>query len=251
MDTDLGPGPALENLYRTFARHSIPEDSVACDHCVLPETIHAARTEPLRTLSASTLERYAANAPFGTWGDVRDLKYYLPRVMELLVRGEFDHSYYGEMLMRMLGEHWRDWPQDEQEAVLAVIDAWWRFTLHRPPRAAGDPPDIDIVEMLEIIVEMLGLDLDAYLTKWEESAGNEAAALHVAKHIRLFEHFMDHDKEWQVSLDRWFCGPAPIRIMESALPSASSAEVEEKLRSGLNMHIWGWEDRTSTDVDHR
>ncbi|MER5622791.1 hypothetical protein ABT061_17300 [Streptosporangium sp. NPDC002544] len=230
MDADSDLDTALENLYRTFSRYPLPEDSSICDHCVSPESIQAARVAPLRALSASALKPYAANA-LSTWGDIRDFKHYLPRLLELLISEELD-GFYGDMFARVLGGRWRSWPQDEQDTFVAAIDAWWRFTLHHYPRG------IDVLEVLKIIVGEFGLDLRTYLAAWEGSAGDEAAALHMAWLVWWFQYELDLDTDWHRSLESWITSPASARIIESALASAGSTEVMEKLRHGLREYEW-------------
>ncbi|GAA2858450.1 hypothetical protein GCM10010517_16900 [Streptosporangium fragile] len=39
MDAKYDLDAALEKLYGTFSRYPLPEDSVACDHCVAPEEL--------------------------------------------------------------------------------------------------------------------------------------------------------------------------------------------------------------------
>ena len=167
----------------------------------------------------------AANA-LSTWGDIRDFKHYLPRLLELLISEELD-GFYGDMFARVLGGRWRSWPQDEQDAFVAVVDAWWRFTLHHYPR------DVDVLEVLKIIVGEFGLDLRTYLAAWEGSAGDEAAALHMAWLVWWFQYELDLDTDWHRSLESWITSPASARIIESALASTSSTEVLEELRDGL------------------
>lgn len=218
---------ALANLYETFSRYPLPDSTEVCDHCVAPETVEAIRAVPLRHLSAATMSRdYVWNV--STWGGIEDFKHYLPRLLELMIGEELDRIE-APVLARWLGAHWSDWPQDERDAVVVVVDAWWRHTLQHYPR------DIDVMEMFEIIGGNLRLDLHDCLTVWE-TIGGEAAALHVAWLVEEYDTQPPYGEDWVVLLEGWIEGPAPARILEAALAVPSSRDVEKDLARALALH---------------
>ncbi|MER5419522.1 hypothetical protein [Streptosporangium roseum] len=228
-------GMALERLYETFSRYPLPDKIDVCDHCVAPESVQAARAVPLRALSASVLEPYAWSA-LSTWGDIEDFKYYLPRLLELLISEELDGFLHADSLTIKVGAYWHGWPQDEKDAVVAVANAWWWLTLHHYPR------DVDVMKMIEIIADNLKLDLCYYLAEWESNTGNEAAALHMAWLVEDFPVQSGHVADWYVLLENWIDGSAPARILEDAISSPSSSQVEQDLLRALELHEW-WSQR--------
>ncbi|WP_344318365.1 hypothetical protein [Acrocarpospora pleiomorpha] len=195
------------------------------------EQVRATRAAPLRMLTASALGPYAGHA-MSTWGDLDEFQHFLPRLLELLILEELDGLFHAESLMSRIAINWRDWGQPEQEAITAVVGAWWRHALNHHPR------DINIMTMIEVIADRLELALAPYLAEWESNA-TEAAALHMAWLMHDFTLSVAHNAEWYALLDNWITGPAPAAILEQAFFSASSPEAAQKLSDALETHrIW-------------
>jgi len=105
---------AIEEMYAAFARPA-PREVDGCPCCTTEEELRALTETPLRELGEEQLGRYASSALL-TVGNVEDLRYFWPRMVELVVRGElwtdievvFDKPKRGE---------WRSWPRPEQEAI--------------------------------------------------------------------------------------------------------------------------------------
>ncbi|MEV0203457.1 hypothetical protein [Nonomuraea sp. NPDC050691] len=227
MSTDPDLRTALDHLYATFSRHPLPEDTVACDHCVSPEQVRAARTGPLRSLSAEALEPYAWN--HSTWGDEADFKHYLPRLLELLITEEMDGWFVGPILAGRTATHWGSWPDDERGAVVAAVGAWWRETLSAYPR------ELDAEQLLEIIGSEFRLDPAPYLAVWEERAGEEAAARHLAALVRDWRSRVVSGNAWYAVVDAWVAGPAPVRLLREGLAGTRSPRAERELRNALEL----------------
>ncbi|MET7464993.1 hypothetical protein [Nonomuraea sp. NPDC005501] len=231
MSTDPHARTALDHLYETFARHPLPEHTVVCDHCVSPDVVRAARTGPLRSLGAEVLEPYAWN--HGTWGDEADFKHYLPRLLELLITEEMDGWFVAPDLAARTARAWTGWPDDEREAVVAAVGAWWQVTLSAYPRELGAP------ELIALIGDGYRLDPLPYLAVWEETAGEEAAARHLAGLMRDWPVRTAAERAWYAEVDRWIAGPAPVRLLGEGLAATRSPAVERELRKALEL----WERR--------
>src|SRR5438552_3773417 len=119
---------AIEELYSVFARNPLKK-LYGCDHCVFPQEQQVLEAKPLRELTSSDLRSYANAAPL-TFGDVEDLKHFLPRILELLAL-DTEWIVDPDLLMKRLGEDadWRNWPDSEQEAVQTYLYSWWRFRI--------------------------------------------------------------------------------------------------------------------------
>jgi hypothetical protein len=220
-----GLNEAVRALYDAFASRSRRAEIEfdACDHCVSPEEARALARTPLRDIDAGVLSTFILNASSETWGTADDLWYYLPRILELVATGEF-HSYDLWSLFSVMGLRWRDWPQDQQEAVGRHMSALWQAAL------AGywHPVKLSVVEVLEAAAD-LGLPADSYLREWETHA-SEASVLHLAWLIR---HRPKPSAEWSRQVDRWLSGPAPRSLLGQALDTASTPEVAATLSAAL------------------
>ncbi|WP_062431285.1 hypothetical protein [Herbidospora daliensis] len=220
----------MDSLYAAFSRHPLPATIDVCDHCVTPEEVQATRAAPLRVLTASALAPYAGNA-MSTWGDEEEFRYFLPRLLELLVLDEFD-DWLADHLMVQVGVRWDDWPQRERDTILDVVGVWWEATLNHYPR------EVDVMGMIEIIGGNLGLDLAPYLAAWESNT-TEAAARHMAWLMHHYTVGVAHNAGWYTALAGWITGPAPAAILERAFFSAGSPEVAQALSDALETHrVW-------------
>ena len=119
-----GLSEAVRALYDAFASRSRRAEIEfdACDHCVSPEEARALARTPLRDIDVRLLSTFILNASSETWGTADDLWYYLPRILELVATGEFN-SYDLWSLFTVMGLRWRDWHQDQQDAVGRFMSA--------------------------------------------------------------------------------------------------------------------------------
>ena len=220
-----GLSEAVRALYDAFAncsrRAEIEFD--ACDHCVSPEEARALARTPLHDIDAQVLSAFILNASSETWGTPDDLWYYLPRILDLVATGEFNRNDLWS-LFTVMGLQWRDWPQDQQDAVGRYMSALWQATL------AGywHPVKLSVLEVLEAAGD-LGLPADPYLRQWETDP-SEASALHLAWLIR---NRPKPNAEWSRQVDRWLSRPAPRSLLGQALDTTSTPEVAATLSAAL------------------
>ncbi|MEV4765748.1 hypothetical protein AB0J89_24305 [Micromonospora chokoriensis] len=119
MDDDLTV--ALARVRDVFARYPRRAVLDGCPHCKGDVLVDE---HDLFSLTISL---------GNTVGSRDDVKSLLPVFLESLVVSE--DLYPGIILGKLPREEWRTWPQDEQEAVDAYLDAVWRSLLaHHPPR---------------------------------------------------------------------------------------------------------------------
>jgi len=88
-------------------------------------------TKPLRKLSADELSGYAADA-FFTVGEVSDFKYFLPRILELSVRDEFQWPDAEVVTRKLWLADWLDWPKEEHSVVSDLLKAKLATLLEDP-----------------------------------------------------------------------------------------------------------------------
>lgn len=151
--------------------------------------------------------------------------YYLPRVLEFVAIGEFGR-YEVSGLFSAISIRWRDWPQDQQDALAGYLAARWSATI------AGYwyPGRLDVLDVLEAAGD-LGIPLDPYLRAWE--AGREPAALHLAWLVRHGR--TNSSAQWSRAIRQWLTGPVPNRILASALATASTQEVATNVSGALRI----------------
>ncbi|HEX3924179.1 MAG TPA: hypothetical protein VHY31_17980 [Streptosporangiaceae bacterium] len=218
-----GLNEAVSALYDAFASRSRRAEIEfdACDHCVSPEEARALARTPLHDLDGELLSTFILNASAWTWGTPDDLWYYLPRILELVAAGEFNILW---NLFMVMGQRWRDWPQEQQEAMARYMSALWQAVI------AGywHPVKLTVLDVLEAAGH-LGIPADSYLRAWETDA-TEAAALHLAWLIRKRHK---PDTEWSRQVDRWLSGPGPRTLLGQALYAASTPEVAATLSAAL------------------
>jgi hypothetical protein len=120
---------AIEDLYRVFADYRLGPHVEGCPHCVSDRDHTRLYSNPLRSLSAEDLSRYAVKA-MTTWGDVQDFRHFLPRILGLVVSGDRDWSVDTEVVLGKLAyANWRTWPEREQAALRSFLSLRWSVGL--------------------------------------------------------------------------------------------------------------------------
>ena len=159
-----------------FEPYKLKSPTEVCWHCHSPEEERVVHQAPLRRLSPDALSGFAADSLM-TWGDLGDVKHFLPRTFEILAFDRFPRDDPDmETVVGVLGRgDWNEWPVHERDAVRAFLRALWADQLHAWPSGS----DIDTVLSS---IAMAEDDLTAYLDEWESSAG-QAPVLHFAEFL--------------------------------------------------------------------
>jgi hypothetical protein len=117
---------AIEALYAAFSPYSPGNPIDVCPHCNLDAAERVLRERPLRELTWSDLGPYCPRA-LTAFGNGSDLRYFLPRILELYVG---DHRGAPCGLFVTFGKleraDWTNWPEAERAAIGAFVDAWRR-----------------------------------------------------------------------------------------------------------------------------
>lgn len=74
----------IENLYRVFSIVEKPGGISYCTHCHDQHDFKALLSKPLREISSTDFDHYIWSA-FNTAGDMETYKYFVPRLLELLI----------------------------------------------------------------------------------------------------------------------------------------------------------------------
>lgn len=149
---------AIERLYQVFARYPRPHHVDGCSHCV-DENDHANLfAAPLRKLTDEHLGPFAFKV-LTTWGEVDDLRHFLPRLFELVAT---DWLWVDPevVLGKLRLAEWNAWPPDEQTAVRQYLRALWQEAIERSGAQDTDSGLCAIAQVED--------DLSPYLGSWIE-----------------------------------------------------------------------------------
>jgi hypothetical protein len=223
---------AIEGLYAVFAGCALPAHTAGCDHCVDEADLAGLRTTPLRKLTHDDLFLVASNVGL-TWGGADEVRYLLPRLLELAEPSWIDWEI---VLARLRYCGWSDWPAEQQAAVRAFLDALWREAIE----GALHPFRFD-----EILcgIGQAEDDLSPYLARWLES-GSAAAAVQLAgfvlgnaealEHGRLGNAFWE-ERSSARQLIEWLFSPPPLLALDGAAARFRELPSGAALRDGYEM----------------
>jgi hypothetical protein len=131
-------------------------------------------TSPLADLTADDFGGYMGWA-MTTVGGVDDYKHFLPRILELCVRGPARVHLGGDpnsLARKIAYGDFPGWPADERAAIVAVFDLAWRQALR------ASPEEEEAEDWLRGLI-CLGQPVDARLAAWLAS-DEPRAGLHLA-----------------------------------------------------------------------
>lgn len=149
---------AIENLYNVFSLYPLNLRMEGCPCCVTDGDKEQIHLKQLRQLNPEDLSRYTFKA-MTTWGDTTDFKHFLPRILELMTEGAF-HIDISIITGKLEYGKWRDWPQNEQEAIIQFIWAWWSDIIRNTNNTVNEA-------FMEIW--KLTRDMDHMLRQWKVS----------------------------------------------------------------------------------
>ncbi|MCZ7434922.1 hypothetical protein O7598_00810 [Micromonospora sp. WMMC241] len=206
---------AGERLYAVFARHPMPSDMAACEHCVDPADVDRFRRTPLRALNPEQLGGYLGNS--GTWGDGSELPHLVPRLLTAYAGGEMTDWWWPATVTRRIGEQWAVWTPAERDAVEGFLRAWWRWTLTSWPSTCPAEEVLDAVAALE-------LSVDPYLADFAELPG-EAPIRHLAEIVRWSAPNERSGRE----LARWLASDVPAELLWTAAVAGAGTPLGDEL----------------------
>ncbi|MDP9795128.1 hypothetical protein J2S43_003640 [Catenuloplanes nepalensis] len=216
--------PALDRLYEAFGRVPRPESVQHCECCFDAEEEAALLAPvPLRELPGKALHPYAMNV-MTTVGAAADLRYFLPRMLEVNLAGDgvVDPEW---LLIAVRRASWTTWPAAEQDALRAFLRTLWTATLH------GHELEVDA--LLCGIGHAEG-DLTPYLEEWQAALSSTPAAEGLAElgcqNGRLTNPFWDERPAQRAQVEAWLAGDALRRDVRDALYAAGP---DDDLREAL------------------
>ena len=214
--------PAIEALYEAFHPYPLRPIVEGCPHCVSAEDQADLHGAPLRALTADALRRYAFKA-LSTWGDVDDLRHFLPRLLELTLDGGYDAIDLNGVIDKLEYAHWRSWPPTEQQAIERFLAALWTDAL------AYDSDRHPADELLAILARTHS-DLSPFLAAWSTKP-TEPALRQLAQVCAA----LGNRPTVLPQVRRWLAKPATRALLEAGFFQASSPEIAAELSDALQI----------------
>ena len=161
---------AIDEVYRVFSRYPLPTawDAAPGENC--EHRLAVLSSAPLKKLTGDQLGPYADGALL-TIGGVDDYRHFLPRIIELAALGCGNWMGLDVPIVtcRLEYGHWRNWPKDEQAALIEVFLAAFESALHQRPHVGLD------AEPWLCGLAVLGEDISPLLARWASSTDPNAA----------------------------------------------------------------------------
>ena len=178
IDRSLPLTPALqaviEQAYALFAPYTIGSALYVChcNVCMTHETMRRLVSTPLREIQSSLLAEYTNSAHDWNDGQVaREMRYFLPRYMELIARNDPPDTIGMEICLRRLAPaQWRaKWPAAEADLTARFFDALVEGAMQRLdviPWEGMPEPKACMEDIMTLIVRA-GADLSRALAVWD------------------------------------------------------------------------------------
>ena len=196
---------AIAQLREVFARYPVRAVLEGCPHC-------------RGDVSADHPDLFALSLRLGnTVGTHDDLKSFLPTLFaELVTSGELDETV---VVGRLDG--WREWPEDEREAVAGFLLASWSALLARYPAQLGSFRD---AAGFLLAVQPMVATLEKFLQVWERTR-TRPADRHLADTV---DHWVHSGRELSPYVVAWLHRPhirTRLYLAFSADPAAADADL--------------------------
>jgi len=211
---------AIEGLYLAFEAYPLRLWTEPCTHCHTAEDERAVHRHPLRELRPEDLSGFAADSLM-TWGEVVDLKHFLPRLFEILATQGFPYPDTESIVGALDRGAWSTWPDSEQAAVARYLMAWWRAHLTTYPALHRTD---SLLSALAIATE----DMGPYLDEWLAAEGLsptlhfadfvEDNAVHSTVSEPLTNPWLRHRPEQERQVREWM-----LHVADAFLPRLEAA----------------------------
>lgn len=218
---------ALDHLFDVFSRYAPRDLSPDWHDFWHPAEQAEVDSLPVRQLSEDLMGYVLANV-VSVYGDTPDLKYFLPRLLEIAIQKPMREEATA-VLHRANQTELRSWPEPEFNSVCHFVLAWWRQALQEPVKFNSFPVD-DVLCAASFAFD----DLGALLDEW---AGDLSlnATLHIMNTARLNLHAENGEAQliletyWEdrpvqtAQVRAWLLSPAVLARLQAA-----AAQVQEE-----------------------
>ncbi|WP_314895308.1 hypothetical protein, partial [uncultured Capnocytophaga sp.] len=174
--------PYIEEAYTIFAPYGITPPLTVCDcgNCITGEEIKLLVNTPLRELSRDLIDTYISAMFESEDKAIMELRYFLPRMLELLSQGEILYIDEGFSLSKCHFERTHIWKEEEIAFMERFAKAFFDEVLQ------VESPDLcDSVEDWLFCFGLSGLPIAPLLNSWPQQADKVMA-------LYYFEEFLTH-----------------------------------------------------------
>lgn len=166
---------AIEQLYRVFANYPRPQRTQASPWTNIGEDVlQQLYRAPLKQLTENDLATYARRA-LTVWGDSSEFRHYLPRILELVARGQRGWVDVDLFLAKLKLADLGRWPAEEQAALACYLRELFVSSLSEFPHW---PQASEVLRG----IGLAGEPLDWYLQTWNDDQSSSALC-HLAQLI--------------------------------------------------------------------
>ena len=234
--------PYIEEAYTIFASYSITSFLTVCDcgNCITQEEIKLLVTTPLRELSRDLIDTYISAMFENEDKAIIELRYFLPRMLELLSQGEILYIDKGFSLSKCHFEREDIWKPAESAFMERFAKVFFNEVLE------GENPNLcDSAEDWLVCFGLSGLPIAPLLNSWLQQADKVMALYYFEEFLThsfrsvgiAFKHsyFKDKHPELNEQITAWLMSPHTQQIFLQATENLllSDTELEEEVLFSL------------------
>jgi len=194
--------PYIEEAYRLFASYSITPPLTVCDcgNCITGEEIKTLVSTPLRELSRDLIDTYISAMFESEDKAIMELRYFLPRMLELLSQGEILYIDEGFSLSKCHFEHTHIWKEEEIAFMERFAKAFFDEVLEE------ESPDLcDSVEDWLVCFGLSGIafkhsyfkdkrpELNEQITTWLTAPHTQRTFLQATENLLLSDTVLEEE----------------------------------------------------------
>lgn len=154
----------LEKLYKTFSEYRLPNELNLCTYCCVEKSFEVElKSTPLKNITAAQFREYNGSAKYKyTEKDVCEIKFFLPRMIELVLQEKEIHPFAVELFFERLGlvEN-KLWFENE----LLILETFCIEYFNKIIYSNKIPFDAELVDVL-IMLSYFPIDLSKLLNYW-------------------------------------------------------------------------------------
>lgn len=152
----------IEESYEIFGKYKLGNTLDVCLHCVTAEEVEPLLETPLREISKEMIFIYYRSAQNYGEQELYEMKYFLPRVLELMT--EFVFPYHStEISLSRFNLEKDNFDFEEKEILYQFAEHYFAYCLETYPL-----PDFEEISSIIVMFGLAGFALHRILEKWIE-----------------------------------------------------------------------------------
>lgn len=125
---ELSLNQSVSQLYKVFESYPLKPKIKGCPCCISDAGELKFHSKSLNELTENDLLPFIY-ASQSTVGDLEDFKHFLPRILELIVKGKGLPNVIMSYIKKNYYAQFIEWPLLEQEAIVNFLQSWWDYEL--------------------------------------------------------------------------------------------------------------------------